>query len=254
MALTDVIPATSVHALRAKTPSLISEHGLIGDLQTAALVATDGTIDWFCCPRFDSPSVFARILDHQRGGVVPRRTGQQRRLRGQAAVLPGYGGADHALHVRNGRRRADRLHAHSARPEGGDRQPSDRARGARHPRRVAAQDSSARRASTTRARDNIRSSVTEHGAVLEGADLKLTLHGMPGLERHGDDVSRDPHGARQRICLVSCWKARRATPTTACQLRGAVAAVREQPRSSGAIGLAARRIVGAGAKWSIARR
>ncbi len=32
----------------------ISEHGLIGDLQTAALVATDGTIDWFGCPRFDS--------------------------------------------------------------------------------------------------------------------------------------------------------------------------------------------------------
>src|SRR3712207_1799843 len=46
----------------------ISEHGLIGDLQTAALVSTDGTVDWFCCPRFDSPSIFASLLDHDRGG------------------------------------------------------------------------------------------------------------------------------------------------------------------------------------------
>ncbi len=46
----------------------ISDHGLIGDLQTAALVSTDGTVDWFCCPRFDSPSVFASLLDAERGG------------------------------------------------------------------------------------------------------------------------------------------------------------------------------------------
>jgi GH15 family glucan-1,4-alpha-glucosidase len=47
----------------------IAEHGLIGDLHTVALVGTDGTIDWYCCPRFDSPSVFAAILDADRGGV-----------------------------------------------------------------------------------------------------------------------------------------------------------------------------------------
>jgi GH15 family glucan-1,4-alpha-glucosidase len=46
----------------------IAEHGLIGDLHTVALVSTDGTIDWYCCPRFDSPSVFAAILDADRGG------------------------------------------------------------------------------------------------------------------------------------------------------------------------------------------
>ena len=46
----------------------ISKHGLIGDLQTAALVTSDGTVDFFCCPRFDSPSIFASLLDAERGG------------------------------------------------------------------------------------------------------------------------------------------------------------------------------------------
>ena len=46
----------------------VAEHGLIGDLHSVALVGTNGTIDWFCCPSFDSPSVFASILDADRGG------------------------------------------------------------------------------------------------------------------------------------------------------------------------------------------
>jgi len=46
----------------------ISDHGLIGDLQTCALVTSDGTVDFFCCPRFDSPSIFASLLDAERGG------------------------------------------------------------------------------------------------------------------------------------------------------------------------------------------
>ncbi|MBO0869941.1 MAG: glycoside hydrolase family 15 protein, partial [Micromonosporaceae bacterium] len=46
----------------------IGDHGLIGDLQTAALVGTDGTIAWFCAPRFDSPSIFASLLDRHHGG------------------------------------------------------------------------------------------------------------------------------------------------------------------------------------------
>ncbi|NUV38676.1 trehalase-like domain-containing protein, partial [Streptomyces sp. KAI-27] len=46
----------------------IGEHGIIGDLRTAALVGTDARIDWFCAPRFDSPSLFGGLLDAEKGG------------------------------------------------------------------------------------------------------------------------------------------------------------------------------------------
>jgi GH15 family glucan-1,4-alpha-glucosidase len=51
----------------------IAEHGLVGDLHSIALVGTNGTIDWYCCPRFDSPSVFGAILDKDRGGFYALR-------------------------------------------------------------------------------------------------------------------------------------------------------------------------------------
>jgi GH15 family glucan-1,4-alpha-glucosidase len=66
--VTQVAPAGALAAQRARYLP-IAEHGLIGDLHTVALVGTDGTIDWYCCPRFDSPSVFAAILDAEHGGL-----------------------------------------------------------------------------------------------------------------------------------------------------------------------------------------
>ena len=46
----------------------IEQYGIIGDTHSAALIGLDGSIDWFCCPAFDSPSVFAALLDDERGG------------------------------------------------------------------------------------------------------------------------------------------------------------------------------------------
>ncbi|GAA1319209.1 glycoside hydrolase family 15 protein [Pseudonocardia xinjiangensis] len=65
------------------TEAAIADHGLIGDLQTAALVSTDGSVDWFCCPRFDSPSVFGALLDDEKGGhfrIRPRADYDSRQL------------------------------------------------------------------------------------------------------------------------------------------------------------------------------
>jgi GH15 family glucan-1,4-alpha-glucosidase len=187
MALTDVIPATSVHALRAKTPSLISEHGLIGDLQTAALVATDGTIDWFCCPRFDSPSVFARILDRQRGGwfrIAP--------VNHDECVVKQLYFPDTALLI-------TRFMSETGVAELVDFMPIPRdpkvvtdnhrivriVRGIRGDMQLPVD--CAPRFDYGRAEHSVE--VTEHGAVLEGAGVKLTLHGMPGLERQDNDLS-----------------------------------------------------------------
>ncbi|HUZ05241.1 MAG TPA: glycoside hydrolase family 15 protein, partial [Acidobacteriaceae bacterium] len=57
--------------------------GVIGDLHTVALVAMDGTIDWCCLPRFDSASIFAAILDEEKGGyfrLAPDERGTNRQM------------------------------------------------------------------------------------------------------------------------------------------------------------------------------
>src|SRR5690242_7268803 len=69
----------------------IEDYALIGDTQTAALVGRDGSIDWLCLPRFDSPACFASLLgthDHGHWQIAPTEiTHTARRYRGDSLVL-----------------------------------------------------------------------------------------------------------------------------------------------------------------------
>src|SRR5881227_3093218 len=64
----------------------IASYGLLADCNTAALVALDGSIDWLCLPRYDSESVFGRILDPDAGHWQIAPTGE---YEVQRRYLPG---------------------------------------------------------------------------------------------------------------------------------------------------------------------
>ena len=76
----------------------IHGHGVVGDRRTGAMVAADGTLNWFCVPNFDSPPLFGTLLDPEDGGFCrfgPARAslGQQRYLSETAAVVTSWIGA-----------------------------------------------------------------------------------------------------------------------------------------------------------------
>ena len=67
--LTTTIPGDLGAARDAAGYAPISDYAFLSDCRSSALVSTDGSIDWLCWPRFDSPAIFAALLDSQRGGT-----------------------------------------------------------------------------------------------------------------------------------------------------------------------------------------
>jgi GH15 family glucan-1,4-alpha-glucosidase len=172
----------------------ISDHGLIGDLQTAALVTTDGTLDWFCCPRFDSPSVFASLLDADKGGfyrIAPDRddyVSRQLYLPDTAILVTRFMTPDGVGEV------------HDFMPVTGSTA-TDRHRLVRNIRVVRGVMRFAIEIQPRfdYARKSHKVDVTEHGVVFASDDLELTLHGIAPegsslaesgitLERAGDGL------------------------------------------------------------------
>jgi GH15 family glucan-1,4-alpha-glucosidase len=151
----------------------ISDHGLIGDLQTAALVTTDGVVDWFCCPRFDSPSVFGSLLDAERGGfyrIAPDRddyVSRQLYLPDTAILVTRFMTPDGVGEV------------HDFMPVAGGAA-TDRHRLVRNIRVVRGVMRFAieiqPRFDYGRAPHKV--DITEHGAVFASAGLELTMHGI----------------------------------------------------------------------------
>jgi GH15 family glucan-1,4-alpha-glucosidase len=172
----------------------ISDHGLIGDLQTAALVSTDGVVDWFCCPRFDSPSVFASLLDAERGGfyrIAPDRddyVSRQLYLPDTAILVTRFLTPDGVGEV------------HDFMPIAGDAA-TDRHRLVREIRvvRGVMRFTIEVQPRFDYARKPHKVDITEHGVVFASDGLQLTVHGIahPGaslkdagiaLERVGDGL------------------------------------------------------------------
>jgi GH15 family glucan-1,4-alpha-glucosidase len=206
----------------------ISDHGLIGDLQTAALVSTDGVLDWFCCPRFDSPSVFASLLDADNGGfyrIAPDRddyVSRQLYLPDTAILVTRFMTPDGVGEV------------HDFMPVTGST-PTDRHRLVRNIRVVRGVMRFAIEIQPRfdYGRKPHKMEINEHGVVFASDGLELTVHGIApegtSLAKSGISVERAGDGLRWTRTLregeiggvvleSNCGAPRRVTPEETQQL------------------------------------
>jgi GH15 family glucan-1,4-alpha-glucosidase len=165
----------------------IADHGMIGDLRTAALVGTDGTVDWFCAPRFDSPSVFGALLDPEKGGswrIAP-------------ADQPGR---THQFYFPDSAILVTRFLTEDGVVEVQDFMPLLRAHDTEHRQRLV------RRVTCVRGRGRMRmclsarpgyglehpvTETVDQGVLVRGKEVRLGLSATSGLELHDGDVTAD---------------------------------------------------------------
>ena len=194
----------------------IEDYGLIGDLETAALVSRDGAIDWLCFPRFDSGAVFAALLGNEENGhwtIQPagefRR--RERRYRGDTLVL------ETELETDDGRRTPRRLHAA---PGDESRSRADR-RGRPRPRRRCGWSS--RSASTTARSSRGCATSTAALVAIAGPDARAPAH-------TGRARGRGPaHASRASPCRAG--RARAVRPALVPLARAAARADRPGARA-----------------------
>ena len=238
----------------------IAEHGLVGDLHTVALVGTNGTIDWYCCPAFDSPSVFGSHPG-RRAGRLLRAAPRGRRLELQAALLPRHQHPDHALLHARRRGRGAGLHADRGGRAGDAPAPADPARGRACAARCGSVIEVQPRFDYGRAEHEVE--MHPHGVLFRSPDLTLALEGAiakamgsrAAARARRRRRARDVRPRRRRVADVRA-RARAARTTsrgpypeheTAAPFDATVTLLAPLARRSRATGAA-------GARWCTARR